>query len=130
MSEPSDDKDAERSEPPDDKDAERSPLHDEICRLMQRLRDGDESARDPLISKSYDLLRRRARKLLRAFSFLRPLVDTDDVLQLAVIRLRNALARFIPVSLQHFFNVAHRHISWALKELARRQKPHGQRPPT
>src|SRR5205814_8852309 len=59
---------------------------------LDRWRAGDEKARDELIGRSCERLRRLTRTILHAdFGRVRAAEETDDVLQTAVVRLMNAL---------------------------------------
>jgi RNA polymerase sigma-70 factor (ECF subfamily) len=91
----------------------------ETTRLLGRLHEGGP-ARNELIAHACDRLRRLARKILRdRFPSLRRWEDTDDILQLSLIRLHRALEPGAVCSSAHFWNVAARHVRWALTDLIR-----------
>ena len=54
---------------------------------LDRLRAGDASARDELLTMACERLRRLARKMLRGYPGVRRWEQTDDVLQNATLRL-------------------------------------------
>jgi RNA polymerase sigma-70 factor (ECF subfamily) len=97
--------------------------------LLQRLRAGDATARDPLITRACGRLRRLARRLLGDFRRLRRYEDTDDVLQNAVLRLLLALREAPPESVPHFFRLATVQIRRELLDLARRYRAPDSPPP-
>jgi RNA polymerase sigma-70 factor (ECF subfamily) len=91
----------------------------EIQLRLDRLRAGDESARDELLNTSCGRLRRLARKMLRGFPGVRRWEETDDVLQNAALRLRRALQDVRPDTVRDFFNLATLQIRRELIDLAR-----------
>jgi RNA polymerase sigma-70 factor (ECF subfamily) len=97
--------------------------------FVLRLRDGDEAARNELICYACERLRRQSRKMLRTYSDLRPVEQTDDVLQNALIRLHLDLTKGKPLeSGLHFWNRATMLIRRSLLDLARKHRGrHGQR---
>jgi len=86
---------------------------------LDRLRAGDESARDELLNLACARLGRLARKMLRRFPSVRRWEQTDDVLQNASLRLRRALADVVPASPSSFFNLAAVEIRRELIDLSR-----------
>lgn len=97
--------------------------------LLQRLRAGDDAARDRLIDRSCDRLRRLSRRLLRDFGRVHRYEDTDDVLQSAALRLWRALRDAPPASVPHFFRLAAVQIRRELLDLARRHRAPDGGPP-
>lgn len=64
------------------------------ARLLERVRGGDPSARDSLMTRYLPLLRRWAHgRLPRA---ARDLADTDDLVQVALMRTLNKVESFVP----------------------------------
>jgi len=62
--------------------------------LLSRLRDGDLSARDPLVSRYIPPLRRWAHGRLPGYA--RDLLDTDDLVQIALLRALDQIEGFEP----------------------------------
>ena len=86
---------------------------------LDRLRAGDESARDELLKLACQRLTRLARKMLRRFPRVRRWEQTDDVLQNASMRLCQALKDVRPASVRGFINLAALQIRRELIDLAR-----------
>ena len=74
--------------------------------LLDRLRAGDASARDELLTIACDRLVRLARRMLRGYPGVRRWEQTDDVLQNAMVRLCRALEEVQPASVRSFINLA------------------------
>jgi RNA polymerase sigma-70 factor (ECF subfamily) len=91
----------------------------EIQLRLDRLRAGDESARDELLKLACQRLTRLARKMLRGFPRVRRWEQTDDVLQNASMRLCQALKEVRPDSVRSFINLAALQIRRELIDLAR-----------
>jgi RNA polymerase sigma-70 factor (ECF subfamily) len=87
---------------------------------LDRLRAGDDSAREQLLTRACDRLGRLARKMLRADPRVGRWEDTDDVRQNAMLRLYRALAEVRPATPRDFFRLAALHIRRELIDLARR----------
>ncbi len=83
-----------------------TPSSTQIQLRLDRLRAGDEAARDDLLRIACDRLSRLARKMLRSFPVVRPWEQTDDVLQNASMRLCRALDDVKPASVRSFINLA------------------------
>jgi hypothetical protein len=60
---------------------------------LDRLRDGDETARGELLRCASERLRSLARQMLRAYSRVHRWEETDEVLQNAALRLHRTLVR-------------------------------------
>jgi RNA polymerase sigma factor (sigma-70 family) len=73
--------------------------------LIDQANAGD-AAWGELLAHACERLRRLARKMLKGFPDLRRWEATDDLLQLAMLRLHRALADVAPKSVRHFFNLA------------------------
>jgi RNA polymerase sigma-70 factor (ECF subfamily) len=92
----------------------------ELHGLLARWREGDRGAADELcrrVGRRFELL---AHKMIGRFPNLRPLVDTGDVLQLALMRLLKTLSRIRPESTRDFYNLAAVHLRRELLDLTRR----------
>jgi RNA polymerase sigma-70 factor (ECF subfamily) len=97
--------------------------------LLNRRRAGDEGAHRELIAYTCERLRKLSRQMLRKYPSLWSQVQTDDVLNSAVIRLNKALDKTTPQNGQHFFHIAVQHIQWELNELVRRFRGRGRQRP-
>ena len=98
------------------------PAPEELQPLLDRLAAGDESAADRLIERSVSRLYRLARFLLKArFPHVRRWYETDDVVQVAALRLRRALKVIKPASPRDFLNLAGVQIRRELTDLARHE---------
>lgn len=91
----------------------------QVQALLERMRHGDEAAREQLIDFSCERLRRLARKMLRGYPRLRRWEETDDIFQSAVFRLHRSLSDVQPASPAHFFALASTQIRRTLLDLAR-----------
>ncbi len=97
------------------------PSAEPLQEWIDRLRAGDPAARDELLRRSGERLRKLARKMLRQdFRRLSRWEDTNDVLQNALLRLLRALETVPPDSPADFFRLAARQIRRELFDLARR----------
>ena len=86
---------------------------------LDRLRCGDESAREKLLQLSCDRLMRLTRKMLRKFDRVRRWEQTDDVFQNATLRLYRTLADVRPESPADFYRLAALNIRRELLDLAK-----------
>jgi RNA polymerase sigma-70 factor (ECF subfamily) len=91
----------------------------EIQLRLDRLRAGDESARDELLNLACSRLSRLARKMLRGFPRVQRWEQTDDVVQNAALRLCRALKEVQPASVRSFINLAAVQIRRELIDLTR-----------
>jgi RNA polymerase sigma-70 factor (ECF subfamily) len=89
---------------------------------IDRLRVGDDSARDALLMRAFDRLRRLARRMLKGYPAVGRWEETDDVLQNAMIRLDRALRSVAPPTARDFFRLAAAQIRRELLDLARRYR--------
>lgn len=87
--------------------------------LLDRLRSGDDRARDELIGHAYDRLVILSRRMLGQYSRLRAYEQTDDVAQNAMMRLRRALEDVKPASVREFIGLASVQIRRELMDLTR-----------
>ena len=99
--------------------ADATPSSTQIQLRLDRLRAGDESARDELLKIACGRLSRLARKMLRGYPGVRRWEQTDDVLQNAAMRLCRALDEVKPASVRSFINLAAVQIRRELIDLAR-----------
>ena len=91
----------------------------EIQLRLDRLRAGDESARDELLDITRARLGRLARKMLQGYPGVRRWEQTDDILQNATLRLCRALEELRPESVRDFIGLAAIQIRRELIDLAR-----------
>jgi RNA polymerase sigma-70 factor (ECF subfamily) len=91
--------------------------HLQCC--LDRLRAGDESARNELVQHACGRLERLARKMLGDYPHLKRWEDTGDVLQNALVRLCRALQHVTPPAVEDFFRLAALQIRRELRDLAR-----------
>lgn len=71
-----------------------SPAPESTALLLERVRAGDDAARDRLLARYLPLLRRWAQGRMPARS--RGLADTDDLVQITMIRVLKQMERFEP----------------------------------
>jgi RNA polymerase sigma-70 factor (ECF subfamily) len=90
-----------------------------LQRCLDRLRAGDQAARNELLGAASERLERLARKMLRADGRLRRREQTEDVFQSAALRLCRALQSVTPASLREFFRLAALQVRRELTDLAR-----------
>lgn len=86
---------------------------------LDRMRAGDEAARDDFLRETGGRLERLARKMLRRFPRVARWEQTDDVLQGALLRLLRALQAVRPASVREFFSLAAEQLRRTLLDLAR-----------
>jgi RNA polymerase sigma-70 factor (ECF subfamily) len=90
--------------------------------LLERGRHGDRQAHDLLLRRAGERLERMARAMLRRFPAVHRQVETNDVLQNALMRLLRALEKVEPASTREFFGLAAMQIRRELLDLARHFK--------
>lgn len=86
---------------------------------LNKHREGDEAARDALINFSCDRVRRMTQRYLANDPRVHRWESTDDVLQVALLKLHKALEKIKPVDLLDYMGLAARQIRWTLTDLAR-----------
>jgi RNA polymerase sigma-70 factor (ECF subfamily) len=92
----------------------------QLHRWLERLRAGDLSARDELLRSVGSRLEHLARKMLRQqFARVKGWVETDDVLQGALLRLLRSLEKVQPDAMRDFYNLAAVQIRRELLDLTR-----------
>jgi RNA polymerase sigma factor (sigma-70 family) len=90
-----------------------------IQSYLDRMRDGDETARGELLQCASERLRKLVRKMLRAYPRVHRWEETDDVLQNAALRLHRSLGEIALATPRDFFRVAALNIRRELRDLAR-----------
>jgi RNA polymerase sigma-70 factor (ECF subfamily) len=96
---------------------------------LDRLRTGEEGARNELLQAASERLNQLARVMLNDFPRLRRWEQTDDVLQNALLRLCRALRDVLPGSVRDFYRLAALQIRRELIDLVRHYYgPEGQGP--
>lgn len=99
-------------------------LHLQQC--LERLQQGDETARKDLLAGVCDRLTRLAHVMLRDYQRLRRWEETGDVVQNALLRLHRALETVRPATLPDFYRLATLEIRRELIDLVRHHfGPHG-----
>ena len=100
--------------------------HTQIQTLVERLSEGDLSAREQLISASWERLLRMTRHISRDFAGVRRWEQTEDVWQNACLRIWKALEKVQIQDARHFLRLAAEKIRFELIDLARHhQGPRG-----
>ncbi len=98
----------------------------QIRTCIDRLKQGDESARGELINVACGRLIRLTRQIKGDYAGVGRWEQTEDVFQNACLRLYESLARVQPADARHFFRLAAVQIRRELIDLARHyQGPHG-----
>lgn len=92
--------------------------------MLERLRAGDCAARDELIARAYDRLRRLTARMLQAYPAVQGQESTGDVLHEVFPRLRRALDAVPPSSVADFFRLAALQVRRELTDLARSYRRH------
>jgi RNA polymerase sigma-70 factor (ECF subfamily) len=90
-----------------------------VQQCLIRLRQGEPSARDELITAAGDRLVELTRAMLRDYHRLRRWEETDDVLQNALLRLHRALQSVVPETSRDFYRLATLQIRRELIDLSR-----------
>src|SRR5262245_52175370 len=94
--------------------------------LLDRLRQGDDTARRELIACAYERLRLLARTVLHEdFPRFENLHETGSVLDDAALRLLKALEQEAPTTVRGFFALAAKKTREVLLDLARRDRRRG-----
>lgn len=87
--------------------------------MLDAAASGDGSAYDDLVERSRDRLQRLAHAMLRRYPRLKRWEETDDVLQLAMLKLHRSLAATRPQSARHYLKLANKQIHRTLVDLTR-----------
>jgi RNA polymerase sigma-70 factor (ECF subfamily) len=99
-----------------------------LRRWVARIRAGDLSAREEMLTATHGRLERLARKMLRRFPTVGRWAECDDLLQNAVLRLLRALQGVEPTSVRDFFGLAAEQMRRELLDLARHYRQSVQGP--
>jgi RNA polymerase sigma-70 factor (ECF subfamily) len=91
----------------------------QIQAWLDRLRGGDEAARDELLNCACGRLRNLARKMLKGYPNVHRWEQTDDVVQNAALRLHRTLRQMPVETSRDFFRLAALHIRRELLDLAK-----------
>lgn len=91
-----------------------------FLRLLEDHQAGHHAARNALVERSLERFRLLARRMFRAHGDLRATTQTDDIVQLGMVRFFQALATVKPASAREFFGLAARQIRWVLKDLGQK----------
>ncbi len=93
--------------------------------LIERLKNGDDSARRALLERVYHRLRRISAAVFeREFPRLRAGHDLDSVVDEAWAQLNKALETTRPATVEGFYDLVFRKVRHALMDMARRQQRH------
>ncbi|MCA9199764.1 MAG: sigma-70 family RNA polymerase sigma factor [Planctomycetales bacterium] len=100
--------------------------HTAVQQCLNRLRDGDDRAREDLLVIAGNRLETLTRKLKQGFPSVGRWEQTEDVCQVASLKLYDALAKVDVQDPRHFFALAAKKIRETLIDLARHyQGPQG-----
>lgn len=105
---------------PDAPESDRSPDLESTGSLLARYRAGDQAARDRLLARYLPILRRWAHGRLP--SHARQLADTDDLVQIAVVRTLDRMKTFEPTREGAFLLYLRRVLMNALRDEIRRTR--------
>jgi RNA polymerase sigma factor (sigma-70 family) len=95
------------------------PVDDELQEIINRFNRGDPQARDELVDRAYERLRRLTSRALHGFPQVARWEQTDDVLQLCALALHRALGEVRPQNVRAFMGLAALQIRRKLIDLAR-----------
>ena len=90
-----------------------------VEQLLERLKNGDDTARDELIDCASQRLFNLTRTIKRGFNQVNRWEQTEDIFQRSVIKLHRALSEVEIRDSRHFFRLAATHIRRQLIDLAR-----------
>jgi RNA polymerase sigma factor (sigma-70 family) len=100
----------------------------QLQQLLDRMRDGDGTARTGLLALAYERLRLLARKMFHQdFPRLGNLHETDRILHEAILRLSRALQDVSPPSVYDFLTFSAAQIRRVLLDMARSQGRRGRK---
>jgi RNA polymerase sigma factor (sigma-70 family) len=100
--------------------ADESQLDVVLARCLERLAEGDDSARDEILEVCNERLRELSSRLLGKFARVRRWDNTDDVAQNAAFRLYRALGETVPDSPRGLMGLMSIQIQRELLDLARK----------
>src|SRR5438309_8558542 len=95
------------------------PIADQIQSCLDRWAQGEQAAREELLTIACDWLRRLVAVMLRDYPGVRRWEQTDDVLQNAMLRLWRALQDVKPATSREFCGLATLQMRRELVDLAR-----------
>jgi RNA polymerase sigma-70 factor (ECF subfamily) len=94
--------------------------------ILDRLAEGDPAAKEEMIKRAQERLRKLARGMLRNQPRIAAKAQTDDLLQTALLKLYQSLDTVKPASVDGFMRLAAKKMRYALIDLARHHYgPHG-----
>lgn len=96
----------------------------QLHECVDRFRAGDQAAIDELLGAASRRLEKLARRMLGGFPAVRAQVESEDVLQMALIRLVRSLKEVRPDSTRSFYNLAAVQMRRELLDLARTRAAH------
>lgn len=91
----------------------------DLKNLLQRLDEGDDSARDQLIALASDRLMKLTRSMKRSYGRVNRWEQTEDVFQRSAMRLHKALGEVKINDARHFYRLAATQIRRELIDLSR-----------
>ena len=92
----------------------------QVRNLFDRLKAGDEAAKDALITHVYKRAHKISQRELRGFPNVKRWDETDDIWHEAMLRLRKALDKTHPETVDGLLGLAAQNIRWTLQDLVRR----------
>lgn len=92
----------------------------QLADWVAKIRSGDKAAHGALTRATCERMERLARKMLSRYPGLRRWVETDDVMQNAMVRLHRAIADIEVRSVRDFFGLAAEQLRRELLDLARK----------
>jgi RNA polymerase sigma factor (sigma-70 family) len=97
--------------------------------LIDRMLQGDDSARNELVARAFDRLRRLASKILHEdFDRLKNAHETGSILDQAMLRILRGLQKVQTLTVREFFCLSATQMRRVLLDLARRSSPKNKRP--
>ncbi len=93
--------------------------------LLERVRAGDEAARDEIVRATLDRLEALTRRMMHGFPGVRVAVETGDVLANSLLRMLRGLDAITPATTRDFFNWAAVQIRRELLDTLRRVRRQG-----
>ena len=88
-----------------------------IC--LDRLKNGDQRARDELVARASRRLAALAERMLRDYPRVARWEHSDDLFQRAAMRLHRSLTEIVPSTAEEFFRLAALQLRRELKDMAR-----------
>jgi RNA polymerase sigma factor (sigma-70 family) len=94
----------------------------QLATILDRVRAGDAAAVNDLLARVEDRMRALARRMLRKYPAVRPWEQTDDIFQMAALRLARSLRSVEVADPKHFLRLAALQIRRVLLTLAERYR--------